>query len=124
MTERDKRIRRDLKNIKKLEDNLRIEKVDNYKKADWSFGPQKVGRDRKYTALYRQKRIGSGEDSEHVNVYVAKDWPDLDDKIRNEAQAKVWSNGWAGQDLTKKQLEILHYIAKHVRTYSYRDFNI
>lgn len=119
MTEQDKRIRRDLKNIKKLEDNLRIEKVDNYKKAGWSFSSQKVGRDRKYSGLYRQKRIGNN--SEHVNVYVAQNWQDLDHKIHNEAQAKGWSTGWAGKDLTKKELEILHYIADHVRTYSYKE---
>jgi hypothetical protein len=62
----DKRIRRDLKTIKKLEDNLRVEKVDNYKKAGWS-------------------------------------------------------TGWAGKDLTKKELEILHYIAEHVRTHPFKD---
>ena len=70
----DIRIRKDLKTIKKLEDNLHIEKVDNYKKAGWSFTDQKVGKDKKYTGLYRQKRVGN--DNEHVNVYVASSWQD------------------------------------------------
>jgi hypothetical protein len=118
-TERDRRIRRDLKTIKKLEDNLRTQKIDNYKKSGWTFGSQKVGKHKKYTGLYRQKRVGN--DNEHVNVYVANNWQDLDYKIRNEAQAKGWSTGYAGEDLTKKQLEILHYIADHTKTHSFKD---
>ena len=43
-------------------------------------------------------------------MYVAEGWKDLHDKIKNEAASKCWSNGWAGNDLTKKELETLHMI--------------
>jgi hypothetical protein len=118
-SERDKRIRKDLKKIRKLEEELRVQKVDNYKKAYWSFTDQRVGAskgNKKYSGLYRQKWVAG----EHVNVYVASSWQDLGYKIHNEAQAKGWSTGWAREGLTKKEYEILNYIEEHVRKHPFK----